>query len=258
MIIIDCIDQGSQDWFYLKAGVISASRAAEFSIESKLAPMPDDFTYEKDNKNHIFKVEGKYYTGTNKGELQTIIRKLYPPVYGDMRQGYMCELVAQIATGLLPEEMSFKQCEWGKEHEDEARAFFELELGVDVSVPSFIYKDDLKRCGISPDGMIDGKKIGLELKCPFTTKVFIEFVTCDKIKKEYIEQCQFSMWVTGYEGWYFASYDPRVKTKQLHHVLIERDQSFMDKYDLAEKNFISDMDKMLAKLDLTFGEQWED
>jgi len=258
MIIIDCVEQGSQDWFYLKAGVISASRASEFSTESKLAPMPDEIDYYKDKEGHHYKVNGEFYLGSNKTETEKRIRATLPPIYGDMRQGYMAELVGQIATGLLPEEMSFKQCEWGKEYEDEARAFFELELGVDVSVPSFIYKDDVKRCGISPDGLIDGKNIGLELKCPYTTKVYVEFATCEKIKKEYLEQCQYSMWVTGYEAWYFANYDPRVKTKKLHWVLIERDQKYMDKYDLAEKNFICDMDKMLAKLDLTFGEQWND
>lgn len=258
MIIIDCIEQGSKDWFVIKSGVISASRASEFSTESKLAPMPDDVTYEKDGKNNTLKYNGNTYTGTNKTKLQDIIRGCLPRVYGDMRQGYMAELVGQIATGLIPEQMSFKQCEWGNEYEDEARAFFELELGVDVDIPAFIYKDKGKRTGISPDGLIVGKKIGLELKCPFTTKVFVEFVTCDKIKKEYMEQCQYSMWVTGYEAWYFANYDPRVKTKKLHWVLIDRDQSYMDKYDLAEKNFIKDMDLMLGKMGVKFGSQWED
>jgi len=256
MIIIDQIEQGGSDWFRAKAGVASASRAAEFSTESKLAPMPDGVDYYKDKEGHHYKVNGEFYLGSNKTETEKIIRATLPPVYGDMRQGYMAELVGQIATGLLPEEMSFKQCEWGKEYEDEARAFFELEMGVDVDVPAFIYKDKNKRCGISPDGMIKGKKIGLELKCPYTTKVYIEFVTCDKIKKEYIEQCQYSMWVTGYEAWYFGSYDPRVKTKKLHYVLIKRDESFMTKYDEAEKNFIRDMDLMLDKIGMEFGDQW--
>jgi len=53
MIIIDCIEQGSIDWFICKAGVISASRASEYSTESKLAPMPDA-TYEKQGKEHVF------------------------------------------------------------------------------------------------------------------------------------------------------------------------------------------------------------
>tara|TARA_R110000796_G_scaffold118960_1_gene232928 strand:+ start:764 stop:1540 length:777 start_codon:yes stop_codon:yes gene_type:complete len=257
MIVIQDIEQGSSDWFALKAGVISASRAAEFSTESKLAPMPDDVTYEKEGKEHVFWHNYTERRGANKVELQNEIRATLPPVYGDMRQGYMAELVGQIVTGLLPDEMSFKQCEWGNEHEDSARALFELELGVDVEVPAFIYKDDVKRCGISPDGLIIGKKIGLELKCPFTTKVFVEFATCDKIKKEYIEQCQYSMWVTGYEAWYFANYDPRIKTKNLHWVLIERDEAYMKKYDEAFKNFTKDMDSMLEKLGMEFGQQWE-
>ena len=179
MIIIQDIEQGSQDWFALKAGVISASRAAEFSTEPKLAPMPDDVTYTKEGKEHVFTYNYTQFRGTNKAEVQSELRSLLPPVYGDMRQGYMAELVGQIVTGLLPDEMSFKQCEWGNEHEDSARALFELELGVDVDVPAFIYKDKTKRCGISPDGLIVGKKIGLELKCPFTTKVFVEFATCE-------------------------------------------------------------------------------
>lgn len=263
MIVIDDIEQGSQDWFKCRAGVITASRAAEFSSEPKLAPMPDecDYHYMKDKDGHYFYMnDGRKFQGKNKSKVENEIRSTLPPVYSDMRQGYMAELVGQIATGLLPEEMSFKQCDWGKEHEDAARAFFELELNVDVEVPAFIYKDENKRCGISPDGLIkgefQGKKVGLELKCPFTTKVFVEFAACEKIKKEYIEQCQFSMWVTGYDAWFFANYDPRVKTKNLHYVLIERDQSFMDKYDRAYKAFSHDMDLMLSKLDLAFGSQW--
>jgi hypothetical protein len=256
MIIINDIEQGSQDWFALKAGVISASRAAEFSTESKLAPIPNSTTYGVSGKLHIYQYNGTRFEGTNKTETQNRLRSALPRIYGDMRQGYMAELVGQIVTGLLPDEMSFKQCEWGNEHEDSARALFELELGVDVEVPAFIYKDEIKRCGISPDGLIVGKKIGLELKCPFTTKVFVEFATCDKIKKEYIEQCQYSMWVTGYEAWYFANYDPRIKTKNLHWVLIERDESYMKKYDEAFKNFTKDMDLMLNKLGMEFGQQW--
>lgn len=260
MIIIDGIEQASKEWFALKAGVISASRAAEFSSEPKLAPMLADcyFHYMKEGKTHKYYLkDGSVFTGTNKTSIESEIRATLPPVYSDMRQGYMAELVGQIVTGLLPEEMSFKQCEWGNEHEDEARAFFELKTGLDVTVPAFIYKDKNKRCGISPDGLIVGQKIGLELKCPFTTKVFVEFATCDKIKKEYMEQCQYSMWVTGYKGWYFANYDPRVKTKNLHYVLIERSQYYMDKYDKAFAVFTNDMDLMLSKLGMTFGQQWQ-
>jgi hypothetical protein len=260
VIIIDSIEQGSAAWFALKNGVISASRACEFSTESKLAPLPDDITYVKAGKEHVFNYGDLEFRGTNKLELTTAIRQTIKPIYGDMRQSYMAELVGQVATGIIPEQMSFKQCEWGHKYEDEARAFFELETGHDVTVPAFIYRDDKQRFGLSPDGLItglvEGKRYGLELKCPFTTRVFVEFVTCDKIKKEYLEQCQYSMWITGYNGWYFAKYDPRVKSHNLHYVLIERDQKYMDKYNKAEPAFIRDMDIMLEKMGVSFGDQW--
>ncbi len=256
MIIINGIDQGSSDWLRMRLGVITASRASEFSSEAKLAPMPKNVKYEKISKNHHYYFNDNEYIGTNKTEVQNELRENLPPVYSDMRKGYMAELVAQIATGLIPAEMSFKQCEWGKEHEDQARAFFELELNVNIDVPTFIYRDKIKRFGLSPDGLITGTKTGLELKCPFTTKIHVEFVCSDKIKKEYIEQCQYSMWITGYESWYFASYDPRVKSKRLHYKLIKRDPYFMAKYDKAEVNFIKEMDSMIKQMGVEFGQQW--
>lgn len=261
MIIIDDIEQGTEEWLRNKLGVVSASRAAEFATEPKLAPMPSEgVKYTKDGKEHCFEIQNKqlngYWKGTNKLAVQNDIREMLPPVYGDMRQSYMAELVGQIATNFLPEEFSFKQTEWGKEYEHEARSYFEFETGLKVNEVAFIYRDKEKRFGVSPDGLIDGKKIGLELKCPFTTKVFVELACCEKIKQEYIEQCQYSMWVTGYDAWYFANYDPRIKGKKLHHVLIERDQKYMDKYDRAEEEFIRDMDKMLNKMNVKFGDQW--
>ena len=262
MIIIDNIDQGSDLWFGLKAGVISASRAAEFATESKLAPLPDDAVYSKSGKQHVIKYKNIEYFSGNKAELINEVRSLVPRIYGDMRQTYMCELVGQIITGEIPEEMSFKQCEWGNLYEDEARAHLELELNIDVTVPAFIYRDEIKRFGVSPDGLVTGmykgKKTGLELKCPFTTKVFVEFATCEKIKQMYIDQCQYSMWVTDYDQWIFANYDPRIinEDKRLHHVIIERDPVYMAKYDEAEKTFIRDMDIMLDKMGSRFGDQW--
>lgn len=259
MIIVNNIEQNSKEWLQLRLGVITASRAKDFSEESKLAPLPD-IKHTQEGKKHCvaWDVDGetRIIEGTNKAKLFTEVRESLPRVYSDARQVYMAELCGEVATGDFPEQVSAKTMAWGNDHEDEARAAFAFETGLTVDEVGFIYKDESKRFGISPDGLIKDEKIGLEIKCPFTTKVFIEFATCDKIKPEYHEQCQFSMWVTGYDGWYFASYDPRVKGQNLYFKLIERDQAYMDKYDKAAEKFLSDMDAMLKKLDLEFGEQW--
>ena len=74
------IEQGSEEWLWHRAGVITASRAHD-----------------------IIK------TGKAKGS------------YSESRKAYMLELIAQVCTGQVPEQSSFKQAEWGHENEPLAR-----------------------------------------------------------------------------------------------------------------------------------------
>lgn len=202
------VEQGSDEWFRMKLGVISAS-----NIEKALA---------------------KEGTAT--------------------RSGYMAELVAQICTGERP-EINAKALAWGKEHEAAARSAYEFATGDSIDEIAFIYSADM-RSGCSPDGLIKGKDKGLELKCPFSSRTFIEFLTDEKIKPEYIKQCQFAMWITGAEAWDFANYDPRMKKNMIHIVTIERDEKMMEEFDTKIPKFIKDMDAMLERAGFCFGEQW--
>lgn len=172
------------------------------------------------------------------------------------RSTYMAELVAQVCTKEFP-EINAKAMQWGKDNEEAARSAYEFASGETVQTIGFIYKDSTLRVGISPDGIIEKTGRGLELKCPFTTKVFIEFVTDGKIKPEYEKQCQFSMWVADAETWDFANYDPRMKKKMLHHVTIVRDQELMKRFEQEVPEFIHDMDLMLKKVGFSFGDQWK-
>ena len=203
------VEQGSRDWFRMRSGVITASKA-----ENLLAKK-----------------------GTAK------------------RDGYMAELVAQIATGLLPDEVSAKALQWGKDNEQDAQDAYSAATFEIVSTIPFIYKDESKRFGCSPDGMCANH--GLELKSPWATRTYIEFICGDKIKPEYMKQCQYSMWVSGFERWDFANFDPRMIKNKLHYVSIERDEKMMTQFDELGAEFISDMDKMLNKLGLVYGSQFK-
>ena len=172
------------------------------------------------------------------------------------RQTYMAELVAQVCTGEMP-ELDAKQLRWGRDHEAAARSAYEFATGETIEQVPFIFKDDSMRVGCSPDGLIKGKNKGLELKCPFSTKVYIEFLTCDKIKPEYVKQCQFSMWITGASEWDFANYDPRMNKNMIKIVTLKRDEEMMKEFDVAVPAFIDDMDKMLKKAGFSFGDQWQ-
>ncbi|MBT0729554.1 YqaJ viral recombinase family protein [Rosenbergiella nectarea] len=174
----------------------------------------------------------------------------------DTKLSYFYTLLGEVCTGEVV-EVTAKPLAWGKEHESSARTLFEFTSGVDVSDASIIYKDDSLRCACSPDGLCsDGR--GLELKSPYTTAVFMKFRLggFDAIKSEYMAQIQYSMWVTGKDAWYFANYDPRMKREGIHHILVEREQEYMNKFDDMVPEFIEKMDQSLAEIGFKFGEQW--
>ncbi len=172
------------------------------------------------------------------------------------RSSYIAELAAQICTKEFP-EVNAKTMQWGKDNEEAARSAYEFETGDIVTPIAFIYKDSSLRYGISPDGILEERAKGLELKCPFTTKVYIEFLTDGKIKPEYEKQCQFSMWVTDAEEWDFANYDPRMKKNMLHKVTVKRDLEMMKRFETELPEFIHDLDQVLKRAGFEFGDQWK-
>lgn len=177
--------------------------------------------------------------------------------YSETRKTYMLELIAQVATGRLPEQSQFKQAAWGHENEPLAREAYEARDLSCVNTCGLIYKDESMRCGISPDGMLDDR--GLEIKNPFTTQVHLETLLNGVIKPEYLTQCQYSMWVTGLERWDFCSYDFRMRGKPENRLVVMpqyRDMEVMDRFDDEIPKFILEMDEQLGKLGFTYGDQW--
>lgn len=176
----------------------------------------------------------------------------------ETRAGYMSELIGQIATREA-EELNAKALTWGKDNEVAARAVYQFDQSVNVESIGFIYGPD-KRTGCSPDGRITSLNKGLEIKCPLTPKVHVDFLTMDKVKIEYIYQVQFSMFVTGFDQWDFCSYHPKFKVPgtMFKAITIDRDQALMDRFANDVGEFVSDMDKELMKLSIKFGDQWSD
>lgn len=170
------------------------------------------------------------------------------------RQTYMNQLIAEICTG-RGEELNAKALSWGKENEVAARAAYQFEAGEKIEDGGFIYGLD-KRVGCSPDGIVTGKNKGLELKCPYSSDTHINFLVQDVIKDEYITQCQWSMWVAGFDVWAFASFDPRMKKHMIKIQLIERDPKMMALFDEIVPGFIEEMNQILDRLEISFGSQW--
>lgn len=173
----------------------------------------------------------------------------------DTRLTYMAELVAQVCTGLA-EEINAKQLAWGKDHEPEARAFFAFENKLELELVGFAFKDEDFREGCSADCLIESLQSGAEFKCPFNSANFIKFLTADKIKSEWEWQYQHTMRVTGTELWHFGQYDPRMLKTKMRTIEVKRDKEKQKVFEDTIPIFIEDMDKMLERAGVKFGDQW--
>lgn len=180
--------------------------------------------------------------------------KVVAKVDSETRHTYMCELVAQVCTGAMPDENNFKAMEWGKLNEAAALSSYMLETNFEVMQVPFIFKDETFRVGCSPDGITPTH--GLELKCPYNTANYIKFLCDDELKSEWMKQVQFCMWVTDAEKWDVSQYDKRMRTKPLHTITVERDAKQIKIFDEMVPQFILDMDAMLVKAGASWGEQW--
>jgi putative phage-type endonuclease len=181
--------------------------------------------------------------------------KIVASTTSETRNTYMAELVAQVATGIM-EEINSKYLDWGNQHEDAARSSYEFMTGYTLTQMPFVFMDDTYRIGCSPDSLIFEHNKGNEIKCPFNTVHYIKFLTDGKLKPEYVWQNQFQMFVTGAKEWDAVQYDPRMKSIPIHVETIERDEKAQKTLNDAVPQFIADMDVMLKKAGVSFGEQW--
>lgn len=170
------------------------------------------------------------------------------------RLTYMSELIGQICTG-VSEEITSKHMDWGMQNEDAARACYEMSTGLSMTRLPFVFKDESYREGCSPDGLVTLTK-GAEIKCPWATENYIKFLTEDTIKPEWRWQCQYTMRILGADQWDFVMYDPRMQLKPMKIIQVERDEDMQKKFEDLVPVFIEDMDNLLAKIGIRFGDQW--
>lgn len=178
------------------------------------------------------------------------VDKLLTPTgkISSQRSGILHELVAEKLTGEPAED--FAGTYWtdrGEALEAEAVAYFELQTGLKHSPVGFVFRDESKTTGCSPDGLIlddDGAPIaGLELKCP-KSKTHVGYMLADD-KDPYIQQIQFSLWVTGLQSWYFLSYYPGLDPVLRCYT---QDGKWQAAFSEHVPTFIAELDAAMEKL----------
>ncbi len=160
----------------------------------------------------------------------------------EQAETYMCELLAERLTGKPTETYESEWMIRGKETEDEARSWYEFHTDRTVRQVGFIYKDEDRLVGCSPDGLYECG--GLEIKCP-KAGTHVGYMYKPEVPMKYRPQPQFSLWVTGLDTWEWLSYHP-----DLDSVIIpvRRDEAYIRILEAAVNTFTAELLRRLQVL----------
>jgi hypothetical protein len=190
---IECIncEQGSEEWHRARAGCITASKVKDIRDRLKSGPNKGDFN--KATQDLAFKLAIERITGD--------------PIDDD--------------------EFSPWQAARGQRLEPEARALHEVQAGVMVMPMGFIRTIDGK-FGASVDGLI-GDREGAEYKA-FLSPSKLRRIIVDDDWSDVIDQCQFSLAVTGRDLWHMGLYCPQLDGigRALTLRTVGRDEAYID------------------------------
>lgn len=157
---------------------------------------------------------------------------------------YMLQLAGEFMIGRQEEGYTNYHMTRGLEVEIEARQYFELVHGVEVHQVGFVYKDERKNIGCSPDGLILSEETGLEIKSPML-RTHIKYLLAGKLPTDYVQQVQGCMYVTGFKTWHFLSYFPGMAPLD---IIVERDDDFCCKLENELIKFLEKLNETIEKL----------
>lgn len=162
------------------------------------------------------------------------------------RRDYRTQLVAEILTG-QPQDDGFMNDEmrWGVEHEQLARAAYEISTDCLVDTVGLVLHPKIDRAAASPDGLVGAEGL-LEIKCP-KTATHLQYLMDGAVPSKYQPQMHWQMACTGRAWCDFVSFDPRLpKDMALFRVRLERDDARIAELEREVEAFLADVDKMLA------------
>lgn len=167
------------------------------------------------------------------------------------RKSFVSKMIAEIVTGKPDSFPMNEYMEWGVKYEDEAREAYEKHTDTEVKQTGFVYYNEDKLVGCSPDGLV-GKAGLIEIKCPMT-KTHIQYLQEGEPKK-YFMQMQFQMMVTGKIWCDFVSYDPRLpESMRLFVCRVERDPLTINRILASIESTTKEIDEFLNKYDVKRG-----
>lgn len=152
------------------------------------------------------------------------------------RADYIFELAAERIIGRKADGYSNAAMLRGTAMEPEGRALFEFITGRELKQVGLVYRDEDRRVLCSPDGLLEAA--GFEQKNP-AAKTHAKYLLGGKLPSEYFQQVQGSMWVCGFESWYFMSNYPGMPPLILE---VKRDDKWIAKLETLMAEFLDELD----------------
>ena len=160
------------------------------------------------------------------------------------RQTYLYTLAGEILTGKKAESYSNGHMANGIEREPQTRMEFQLETMKEVEEVALIFPAGRPGWHCSPDGCIVGEEAGLELKSVIPSTQ-VKYLDKGKLPTEYILQLQMSLFVTGWETWWFCSHSPGLKPLILE---VNRDEALIKIIEKELGIFVHELNELVKKL----------
>ena len=159
------------------------------------------------------------------------------------RGAYLKELARERITGMVANTFESSAMKRGKIMEPESRLHFENVYGVEVEQVAFVYQDERRRVGCSPDGLI-GDMEGFETKDgdPYLQR---ERLKTNKFMMEHFQQVQGSLYICDREVWHFRSYCRGMRPLDIE---VHRDEKWIKELRFALEIFCEDLDKEVEDL----------
>ena len=142
---------------------------------------------------------GKYRVGSIGG---SSIKSVLTGGKGKTRMSLMYQLAGERITGQKYSFQATPAMEEGVRREEESRGAFEIITDLEVEKVGLI-QGDIPYTHCSPDGIIN--ESGLELKNPLI-HTQIKYIAENRLPLEYVDQVQYSMWITGFSYWWWPRY----------------------------------------------------
>lgn len=217
------VEQGSAQWFDLRRGKITSSTCHPLLVDPPSRCIKDE--------------NGKYIKGDDGKNIREFTDILNAGAWSLVYQ-----LAGEIVTKQVPVEFDTYATERGKSLEPIALQEYSEKTWQNFREVGFVELSQF--AGTSPDGIIVGESKGVEIKC-LMHKEHMRIIDTGP-DKAHVTQCQWHMFILGWDSWDLVYYHPQAINKSLLIYELKKDEETHDKFKSAYETCANEIQRLVA------------